>query len=487
MVGKRSRRHARARQAPLVRSRVASCPLPSPGHLPRPGTRLHEFDAISLYTVNTSRPANPFPMPQSPAPHSPRLAPALATVIILASILPGALRVGSGAPLLPEAVRLLGLASLLLWAASLLLMLRLRPLEEAAGGLDRLYYVHHVCGSMAYLCLLAHPVPLFLSASQRILPGISDWPLMAGWAALLLMMAMMLATFLLPLRYARWKQVHAVSAPAFLLAGLHGIVLAPGGYPLDRFLAAASLLIGCGSLVVRYLMEGGRVRSLPYRVEQVMHPTTAVTELVLSPDRLMVRPKPGQFVFVAFFEGRNFHGCGEFHPFTVVSSDPGSGRFTLLVKALGDCTGHMCDIEPGTRARVEGPYGNFLATIDAARPQLWIAGGIGITPFISAAAAHPPAAEAVDLFYLSGSPEEAVGLGQLQSLAERRHRMQLHCLYGRHDIATVWQEITNHVPDAKARQIFMCGPPALVDGLRTTLLQAGVPQANIHSERFDFR
>lgn len=422
-----------------------------------------------------------------PYPTAPAIAALLICLSVLPATLPGALRVWGGAAVLPEAGRMLGLASLMLWAFSLVLMLRLRPLEEVVGGLDRLYFLHHLCGGMAYLGLLAHPLPLLFSAPPGALPMISNWPLAAGWMALLLMMVMMLATFLLPLRYTRWKQVHAMSAPAFVLAGAHSIALAPSRLSFDQVLAASALTIGCCCLLVRYLMEAGRIRSLPYRVEQVLHPAPDITELLLSPDRLTVRPKPGQFVFAAFFEGRNFRGCGEFHPFTVVRSDPGSGRFALLVKALGDCTRHLCHIEVGTRARVEGPYGGFLATIDAARPQLWIGGGIGITPFISAAAARPPAAEAVDLFYLAESPGEAVGLEQLRTQTKRNRHLNVHCIYGERGIEPIWQRIAAEVPDASRRQVFMCGPPGLVDGLRAALTRAGVADDDIHSERFDFR
>lgn len=429
----------------------------------------------------------PRPATLRPNPEVPVFAPVVLLLCVLAVSTPGALRLATGVPVWLEATRALGLASLVLWALSLVLMLRLRSLEEALGGLDRLYYLHHLCGGLAYLALLAHPLPLFLaSAPGHWLPS-SGWAVAAGWVAMLAMMAMMLATFLMSLGYARWKQVHAVSAPAFVLAGVHALALAPAALSLDSVLAGLALLVGCACLAIRYMMEAGRLRSLPYRVEHVAHPAADITEVVLSPDRLMVRPRPGQFVFVAFFDGRNFHGCGEFHPFTVVSSEPGSGRFTLLVKALGDCTAHLRDLEAGTRARVEGPYGSFLATIDPARPQLWIAGGIGITPFVSAAAARPPAAESVDLFYLVSSPQEAVGLERLQELAGSGRHLKLHCFTGEDDFAHIWQKIREQLPDLRARQVFMCGPPALVDGLRLALTEAGVAQSEIHSERFDFR
>lgn len=408
-------------------------------------------------------------------------------LIVAAACLPGAARFSDGAAPLVETARMVGLASMLLWALSLLLMLRLKIIEERVGGLDRLYYLHHLCGGMAYLAMLAHPLPLLFAGSPGDLLAILHWPLATGWAALLLMMAMMLATFLLPLAYARWKQVHALSAPAFVLAGAHAIALAPGALSPDRLLAGAALLIGCICLAIRYLMETGRLRSLPYRVEKVTRPTPDITEIVLSPDRLMVRPRAGQFIFAAFFDGTRFHGCGEFHPFTVVSSDPGSGRFSLLVKALGDCTRHLTQVEVGTRARVEGPYGTFLKSMDPARRQLWIAGGIGVTPFVSAAAALPPASEAVDLCYIAASEADAVGLGELRHHAARNGRLAVHALLGARDLAAIRAEIRTLVPDFAKRQIFMCGPPGLVDGLRHALMQAGASAHDIHSERFDFR
>jgi len=94
-------------------------------------------------------------------------------------------------------------------------------------------------------------------------------------------------------------------------------------------------------------------------------------------------------------------------------------------------------LHPGARARLEGPFGAFVRHGDPARPQTWIAGGIGITPFLSWA----------------------------RSLS---------------DIATV-------NPNLSRGEIFICGPPALVDNLTTGLVASGIPPYRIHSETFDFR
>ena len=122
--------------------------------------------------------------PRHPAtqPEVPVFAPVVLLLCVLAVSTPGALRLATGVPVWLEATRALGLASLVLWALSLVLMLRLRSLEEALGGLDRLYHLHHLCGGLAYLALLAHPLPLFLASAPATgcrLPA-GPWR-RAGW------------------------------------------------------------------------------------------------------------------------------------------------------------------------------------------------------------------------------------------------------------------------------------------------------------------
>jgi predicted ferric reductase len=312
---------------------------------------------------------------------------------------PAALLVGLG--------RFLGLSALWLWAASLLMMLRPRALELACGGLNRLYYLHHACGTLAYLALLAHPLALAAGAGWQgpaAQAMLFDWApgLVMGWVALLALMLMLGATFWLPLGYAHWRRIHMLAAPAFVLAGVHALWLAPGVAPVAfRVLSLLPLLGGCAALVLRYLIVAGRVDTHAYRVAEVSRAAPDVAEIALEPLAAPLHWRAGQFVFVAFFDGRRFHGCGEYHPYTVAGAEYPDGRLKLLVRALGDCTRNIQRIEPGVPARVQGPFGGFLASYDAARAQLWIAGGIGITPFIAAAETLPAAAEPVRLIHFA--------------------------------------------------------------------------------------
>jgi predicted ferric reductase len=395
------------------------------------------------------------------------------------------------AALLTAAGRFTGLAGLGLWVASLLLTLRPTALERAWGGLDRLYLLHHGLGVLAYVLLLAHPL-LLAAAGGRGTPATlalllpKDPPLVAGWIALLLLMAVLASTFWLPLPYALWRRLHALTAPAFLLGTLHGLALAPAPAWAHRGLVGLALAVGLAALAWRYLLYAGQVGTHDYRVAGVRHPAPGLTELILRPAGEALHWRPGQFVFAAFADGRRFRGCGEFHPYTIASAERSDGRLTLLVKSLGDCTRNIQGVEPGVPVRLQGPFGAFLQARDEARRQLWIAGGIGITPFLAAAETLGVAAQGVDLAYIHRDSPPA-GQARLEALARRHRALHLHNLAGEPTPEALGDWLRSRIPDLARRQVFLCGPPGLVDGLGVRLLQAGVAAEDIHSERFDLR
>ena len=118
-----------------------------------------------------------------------------------------------------------------------------------------------------------------------------------------------------------------------------------------------------------------------YRVESVKAINDRVVAIEMAPRGRAMRFSPGQFVFVQFFQ----RGIStEAHPFSV-SSTPEDGRLRIVVKALGDYTSRLPALRRGAVARIEGPFGKFSHHNCPNRKQVWIAGGIGITPFLSMA------------------------------------------------------------------------------------------------------
>ena len=95
-------------------------------------------------------------------------------------------------------------------------------------------------------------------------------------------------------------------------------------------------------------------------------------ELVLKPSTSWRGHKAGQFAYLRF-------GNEDPHPFTIVSGSEDS-ELRFLIKELGDFTNGLYErLNAGDAVTVEGPYGRL--EFDLSKPQIWIAGGVGIASF----------------------------------------------------------------------------------------------------------
>jgi predicted ferric reductase len=185
----------------------------------------------------------------------------------------------------------------------------------------------------------------------------------------------------------------------------------------------------------------------------------------------------------AFFDGPDFHGCREYHPYTISAVDP-DGRLRVGVKALGDCTRRLQSLRPGVAARVQGPYGNFLRD-HGDRPQLWVAGGIGITPFMAVLRGGAMAGP-VYLRYFYRDPADAAYVDELQMLAGRLAMFDVRIQVGEPDPAALADALPG--ADVLAGCVcYLCGPPGLLSSAMAILASRAVPRDAIHYEHFDFR
>lgn len=380
----------------------------------------------------------------------------------------------------------LGWAGCGLLLASLLLMLREARLASWLGGLERMYRWHHGVGTVAYISLLAHPLALAINAWiespvrawQTLSPLNEGWPVWLGWIALLLLMSGLATSFVARLPYRLWRWLHGLLGVGVVVGLAHVFQLLGSSLPV---LMAAFLVLSL--LAWRLIRVDWGKAARPYLVRSVQHIAEAMVEISLSPLSTPIPAKAGQFVLVAFQRGANYRGCGEYHPFTI-SSVGADLQISIGVKALGDCTGRIQAMEAGVAARVQGPFGVFLADRPEV-PQLWIAGGIGITPFLAVLRAAP-LSQPVRLLYLYRSDADAAFLTELQTLAAGSAQLSLltHATAsGRADLATM----LSGAGDLTGHECYLCGPPGLVAAAVRFLQQQGLKSGHIHYESFDFR
>lgn len=369
--------------------------------------------------------------------------------------------------------------------ASLLFIIREPWLASRLGGLERMYAWHHRLGLAAYLVVLCHPLGLVMDAWGEqpgrawavLAPWEQSWPGWLGWASLLCLMAGMSAALASRVRYSTWRWLHGLLAAAVFF-GMGHLLLLGLDYPL-----LWTPLLAMGFIVWRVLRADCGIAAKPYVVSQVKKPGKDIVEVVLRPLSQSIAASPGQFVLAAFHDGPHFRGCREFHPFTV-SALTSSGELSLGIKALGDCTQHLQSVECGVSARIQGPFGTFLAD-EKASPSLWIAGGIGITPFL-AVLRTSPLSYPVQLVYLYRTEADAAYLDELLAFTKAQPKFNLTAK----ECGAQALELSQVLPKAselKGLDCYLCGPPGLVTAAVGFLLGQGVTAEHIHFEWFDFR
>lgn len=369
---------------------------------------------------------------------------------------------------------------------SVLLINRQPRLAEWLGGIEQTYRWHHRCGVWGYLLLLAHPLALALDGRAQsaqaawlaITPWTPLWEIWLGWIALALLMFGLATTFALRLAYRRWRLLHYALGLG-VLAGFAHVIALVGPLPAALLLAAPGLT----ALAWRIIASDFGAAASPYRVTAVVRPSGTMIEATLAPQANALHAAPGQFVLTAFEAGRHFHGCGEFHPFTVSGIEAGN-RLRVAIKALGPCSAHLQLLEPGVAVRVQGPFGNFFAG-DLSLPQLWIAGGIGITPFMALLRAQR-CRTPTTLLYLVRERSDAAFYDELVQLQEADPHLAVHldaAGQGTPDLAPRLDAVAGLAD----REVRICGPAPMVDALLPLLQARGVAAGRIQYERFDFR
>jgi len=382
-----------------------------------------------------------------------------------------------------------GVAALALMAASALLGSRWSPIERAFGGLDRVYVVHKWLGIWALAFASLH---LLFKASTDAWTLAPILELPAPWARFVRQLSYVAlgSIVLLALNrnipYSTWRWWHKLSGPAFLVVVLHWLSIKS---PI-RIDSAAGLwlatwaVLGAAGAFYRLLLYPLLARHAEYEVVAI-DPGRSAAHLQLLPVSHPVEFVPGQFGFLRM----KHDGLREPHPFTIASGSGGDGRVDFVVRALGDFTHRLVThARPGMRADVYAPYGCFARNTAAAR-EVWIGGGVGISPFI--AWLQDLAAdgfEKVTLFYFHTPGREFPELPVLEGMARERGAELVSVPGGPRDPAFVERfAALCREHDPATVDVAFCGPKGLLTHVRAELGANGVPAENLRHELFEFR
>lgn len=374
------------------------------------------------------------------------------------------------------------------------------PWVAPGVGADAELIFHRRAGILAFLVVMAHPAVLILTDPKYLAyfdPRVNTLRavfLSMAVVGLVLLVALPLWRLSLGLGYEWWRLTHgAVTAGVLLVAVAHAIQV---GHYTNRFWKQAfwAAFGGAGMLLVAHtrVVKPVLVARRPYRVAGVRPERGDVSALALEPDgHAGLAFTPGQYCWVTL-------GDSPFvlqqHPFTVASSAARPSRIEFAVKNLGDFTGSVKDTPAGTRAYVEGPYGGFTLDPDPAVGGFFVAGGIGVTPFLSmlrTARDHGDRRPFV-LVYANPAWDGVAFREELDGLRAALNLTVVHVLEtppdgwaGETGLVTT-DLIARHLPGWAVNRYhyYACGPGPLMDAAAAAFAALGVPPWRWASERF---
>ena len=380
----------------------------------------------------------------------------------------------------------IGAVSIMMMTWSNLLSTRILPLEQIFGGVDRMYVWHRWLGALSVGAMWLHlemvdDVKGIRGASKNVADAAEDLA-ETGSTLLYILVGISLLRWL-PTRF--WRFTHKLLVLPYAFACWH-FYTSTKPYANDSLWGAwftGFMLLGLAAWVYRVLWRDMIRKGKLHRVSHIEIIGNVIT-IELEPVGEPMKYQLGQFAFLK----AKVPGLREPHPFTIASS-PDEQCLRFVIRDLGDWTHHLlASLKINDRVTVEGPYGH-LAPLPKHPVDhvVWVAGGVGITPFLGASISELPAAGPTPhLFYCVPSRHNAPALELLES-ASREGRIHLHVhasdeknrMNPDHVLAATG---AHHLRNA---HIVMCGPDSLVKTMKSGLRSRGA--RHIHVEGFDIR
>ena len=361
-----------------------------------------------------------------------------------------------------------------------LMATRAKYVEKLLGGLDKMYMIHRRAGYFAVGFLLLH---------YLVIPHTHEFAIgkpMGFFALLFILLGVVLASaplFKRKLPYHKWVNMHKLMGLFYILGVVHSFFVPTliSQLPIVRMFVYTFALIGILAWIYRIALYDRYHQKLSYMVAEVKNFPNDVTEVFLEPKTKQLLYTPGQFTFLSI-EGEN---GGEAHPYTI-SSHPSDDRLRFSIKALGDYTANLqSSLKNGVKTTVQGRFGAFSFTDSSRKKQVWFAGGIGITPFLSFLK-EVDGSHDIKLVWSVGTVEEANYKEEVEQIAAEKGNIQF-VLW---DTATkgyftIDQQFTSS--SLRDHSVFICGPEKMRESYIDQLLEKGVAMEDIHYEEFGFR
>lgn len=354
--------------------------------------------------------------------------------------------------------------------------------------------IHGWLGKYGVLLIFLHPFFIILSYGESILymllPHVGtqfEDSVTLGKISLYVLVVVWLTSAIIrdKIAYRPWKYLHYLAYIALPFALLHipniGSSFLTHLAPKLFFYTAVIVLLVFTLLRLRIFLNFDKTA---YIVTEQYELNPGVYVMQLRPQDAALQTKPGQYIYL------KLGYISEDHPFSVLHNDARTGIMTVAYRAYGRFTEVLSKSQAGDTIFIGGPYGSFTQQIDMQpdRPIVFIAGGIGITPFVQRLLVQNSEHEQW-LFYANRTPESGAFIPQLQqSLGERfvpaysrANQLQPNGSAPQYVSFALLQQ---HLRDPTRYSYYLCGPSPMTEALVNQLTANGIDPQTIYSEEF---
>jgi predicted ferric reductase len=394
-----------------------------------------------------------------------------------------------------------GIAAAVLLPVAVIMTARLSILEWLFGDLTRVYVGHAIIGMTMLAVVSIHPL-LYVTGTLKA--GTRDAAhvivpfhlVVLDWISYLAIAAALLITLFVRMRFAAWRLTHMLLGLAMLLTGFSILI---SSETFDTFKIPALrifLFVLYGLATAAFVWVALISRFLDpkreYEITDVIpHEAAEAVELRARPVGKPIAFTAGQFVSADLLDDRlQVKRAFEGHPFSIITC-PGEEEIGLVIQARGKFTRRIQEIarEDEARALLHSPHGRFAIDRPEEPKQLWVAGGVGVTPFLSMAAelaAHPERYRdrEVTLVLAVDSLEQAYAVDRLRGCEESFPGLRVHVwdtgIRGRPTGEGLAELVDG---DVRERAVMLSGPEGMVDALEHQFRSLGVPHARIRWQR----
>lgn len=296
----------------------------------------------------------------------------------------------------------------------------------------------------------------------------------------------------LALDYSNLKIFHNFTSMAAVIIAVHVLLASSTGENNWRIIVLGGWAFTAVSFFIYHKCIRTVIHGRLLKVTYVSQLTSEIVEIHMHHSRgSAVKYRAGQF---GYFRLMSKMYSKEEHPFTI-SSQPGTDELSITVKNLGDYTSKLKNVEKGTEILFDGPYGLFTPVQDG-RHHIFIAGGIGITPFLSVINEwnFEGIKAPLTLIWSTRTADEMI-YRDLFTRIESKNELFLfvpvitratNSIYGPVHIDKTLLETVIRKKEFQNTAVYICGPDSMSISVIKDLKSAGIPSKNIHCEKFSF-